>query len=516
MSSKGTDTGDRVVGGGKYMREIMTIDTQGNITMQTHVLTHVSLAGYHGGVIVTLCDKDKNILWASPLCVYGVDGESWLVPGVSDRWATETFKVDPVVYASTDRIDVWMGITPRNTFIPWLEKWGEKLLDVILWIASAFGDGASSSDTDGSTESAGLYHNVTQGLVQEATITPLSIPVLLSPSDGAHFTNYPRTTQLQWQPVDGANQYRVNVEFRNGGREEDNPWSNLFTKLVNSTSLSFDFVGDQPGRWRVTALNRALTASSPVSNWRTFDYLTAPKQLATPVPASPLNGSILTNFPRTTKLKWETVANANSYMVEIDYRMPGPEVNNPWATLTTFNTSNLEVSFNFPGDQPGRWRVIAIDRNGVNRQSQPSAWQSFEYKTGPQQLDTPTLLSPVDKAIVVTRARIGTEAPSSGSVKLEWQEVNAATSYKIDVNKKKDDLWQPIISKSLTSTSMDMLLNEPSMYQWRVTALDQIGVNNKSQPSAWRTFSYAGKLLTGPTIPPIIPKRPVILPYPHP
>jgi hypothetical protein len=93
----------------------------------------------------------------------------------------------------------------------------------------------------------------------------LATPVLLTPKDGSLFGHYPRTTVLTWQPVPGATKYRVEREFYGG------VWVAYPVVEVASTSFTFDFVGAQPGRWRVTALDDIGGTSLP-SDWWNFRY----------------------------------------------------------------------------------------------------------------------------------------------------------------------------------------------------------------------------------------------------
>jgi len=77
---------------------------------------------------------------------------------------------------------------------------------------------------------------------------PIPAPVLISPANGSSFSNYPRTTTLKWAAVAGAASYNVDIEYYSGG------WNVLTMATVASTSYTFDFIGGQPGRWRVQAV----------------------------------------------------------------------------------------------------------------------------------------------------------------------------------------------------------------------------------------------------------------------
>jgi hypothetical protein len=57
-----------------------------------------------------------------------------------------------------------------------------------------------------------------------------------------------------WAPVDGATGYRVEVEVGNA-TPTGMAWTPWRREDVAAPTLAFDFVGDQPGRWRVTALD---------------------------------------------------------------------------------------------------------------------------------------------------------------------------------------------------------------------------------------------------------------------
>jgi hypothetical protein len=88
--------------------------------------------------------------------------------------------------------------------------------------------------------------------------------------DSFNFNIFPRTTTLSWAPVAGAAAYQVVTEFGNGSAT--NPFCTVpvdcgiwtpggpFTTTGLTETISF--VGAQPGRWRVTALNAAGGAIS--------------------------------------------------------------------------------------------------------------------------------------------------------------------------------------------------------------------------------------------------------------
>lgn len=97
----------------------------------------------------------------------------------------------------------------------------------------------------------------------------LTAPVQLEPADGTVFDIFPRTTRLRWEAVDGAEKYRVQRQFCQGSCEaQASPFG---TDDVTGTEFTFDFVGAQPGRWRVSALGKD-GVEGPKSPFRGFSY----------------------------------------------------------------------------------------------------------------------------------------------------------------------------------------------------------------------------------------------------
>src|SRR5439155_14867531 len=90
-------------------------------------------------------------------------------------------------------------------------------------------------------------------------------PVLVSPANGKVLFNYPRDTTVTWQSVSGAAKYHMEAQINTG------TWVSASDQTVTGTSASFTFVGDNQGRWRVTAIALDGTPGT-TSSWRTFSY----------------------------------------------------------------------------------------------------------------------------------------------------------------------------------------------------------------------------------------------------
>jgi hypothetical protein len=106
-------------------------------------------------------------------------------------------------------------------------------------------------------------------------------PIQKSPKENAEFNHFPRTTRLEWEPVEGAVSYAVEVDYcqRSASSRYDcvSPQpltipNNPETSAIPGTSYEFKFVGAQPGRWRVWAIDKEGRAGFK-SPWRKFIYL---------------------------------------------------------------------------------------------------------------------------------------------------------------------------------------------------------------------------------------------------
>ncbi|HVN59144.1 MAG TPA: hypothetical protein VMT63_12670 [Bacteroidales bacterium] len=93
----------------------------------------------------------------------------------------------------------------------------------------------------------------------------LGVPQILGPADGSSLSDFPRRTKLDWGVVEGATEYEVQVEAKEG-----NDWKVLKNVKEKGTSFTFDFPGKQAGRWRVCAI--AGEKKGPFTKWTNFVY----------------------------------------------------------------------------------------------------------------------------------------------------------------------------------------------------------------------------------------------------
>ncbi len=111
----------------------------------------------------------------------------------------------------------------------------------------------------------------TQATAQPSPIGTSFVPVLLSPADGAVFDIYPRTTVYEWQAVPGATSYRIEIQYCQSSDCTDANAARWKLQTLTGTSFTNDFVGAQPGRWRVTAVLPG--GDGETGGWRLFRHL---------------------------------------------------------------------------------------------------------------------------------------------------------------------------------------------------------------------------------------------------
>ena len=105
----------------------------------------------------------------------------------------------------------------------------------------------------------------------ELETAALPAPKLFLPEHLSHFDHFPRTTVLVWDAVPGAAGYRVETDYQYSGKWASEDRGLAYAVEVTAPTYTFDFVGAQPGRWRVWAFD-ARGREGEKSEWREFVY----------------------------------------------------------------------------------------------------------------------------------------------------------------------------------------------------------------------------------------------------
>lgn len=156
-------------------------------------------------------------------------------------------------------------------------------------------------------------------------------------------------------------------------------WDTGFSSMY--AILHFD------GSYLVTEVYTVFKDNSGRSSFRSLNLLkpdttsSNPSGLAAPQQLQPPDGSVFSNFPRTTALSWTTVDAAATYGVEIDCFQCCQA--NRWCTdvggpsLIQEGLARPAYTFDWVGAQPGRWRVWARDASG--NKGAVTGWWGFTY-----------------------------------------------------------------------------------------------------------------------------------------
>jgi len=99
-----------------------------------------------------------------------------------------------------------------------------------------------------------------------------SKPTLLSPKNGSEFHHYPRIIDTRWMPPAGDYPMRFEIQIGVGNIDGSIYCDETLEEQADGLFFCFNFVGAQPGRVRVRAINGCGTG--PWSDFTYFKCLT--------------------------------------------------------------------------------------------------------------------------------------------------------------------------------------------------------------------------------------------------
>lgn len=124
------------------------------------------------------------------------------------------------------------------------------------------------------TRSLPTNNTIKAQTMQFQGITQLAAPQIISPRDNSTFSHYPRTLKLRWRPLSGAVSYNVEIDCLHccAAKKWCTDVGREFKKIkaLKDTFYKFNFVGSQPGRWRVQGVdvNGKMGKQSPWVNFK--------------------------------------------------------------------------------------------------------------------------------------------------------------------------------------------------------------------------------------------------------
>jgi hypothetical protein len=260
---------------------------------------------------------------------------------------------------------------------------------------------------------------------------PNAAPTLVSPANGSLLNN--AAPQFQWNAVDGAETYRIEIDNNSNFSSVDRASNQAGTTYTPSPAL-----GNARYYWRVRAINNE--GSGPWSAVRNVVVDTQPPPV--PILLSPDSATSITNI--TPTFTWEASADATRYEIRITGMNP-PSTTNGSGNQASFKPSAPLFIGNYT------WSVRARDAAG-----------NFSAWSAPFNL---TIISPNNAAPALNYY-------TSPAVTLGWARVSGATQYEIQVSNSTNfvnDLAQETsVGGGTLNVSISGLPN--SIYYWRVRA----------------------------------------------
>lgn len=138
-----------------YMGGAATIDDNGHVKTTTRLESHIMFSGFTGGMVVAFLKPTGEIISSTPALKYGVDGYAvprFLGATPSPRNASAEFRVDPVIYAQTDKIAITFFHVPTSRLAADIAS-GAKLLEDLIRIIIRTFEGSSATVVAGQSES---------------------------------------------------------------------------------------------------------------------------------------------------------------------------------------------------------------------------------------------------------------------------------------------------------------------------------------------------------------------------
>lgn len=308
-----------------------------------------------------------------------------------------------------------------------------------------------------------------------AGVAPPSVPLLISPADGA--ASQDTTLTLHWQVSLSADKYRIQVD-------DDIDFSSLLVDQGAITDTSLSIRGLQEGEnyyWRVQA-----DGEGGASDWsEVWRFVTEETPIApSPVPGipillSPQDG--VTDQEVTLSLSWDAVSGADTYEVEVD---ENPFFSTPLSEWIGLATTSLQID-SLDNDVTYYWRVKGRNTSGAGDWSK--VWQFRTVMAAP---------SPPEHQI--PEGEVIQFAISNPT--LRWIASNGVLSYRLQVAMGAD--FSGVVADEDGILENEFTLGEldNATYFWRVQATNAGGA---SDWSAMRSFIV--EVIPPDTIPPAAP-----------
>lgn len=261
---------------------------------------------------------------------------------------------------------------------------------------------------------------------------------------------YSNIVHFQWQELDGADKYRIQIFNTNAGVEIDS--------LVTTTNFNYPMAqGDY--QWRVRGENSAYQSNYTFNtNFSVFetDDLTSQQVVLT----SPTDNFYTNNT--SLILNWQALNAADSYSFELVNVTNGQTIVNQQTGLTitslTLSNSILQTNAQY------QWKIKAI-----NTTSQ-SVYSSRNFYLDTNAPNTPTNLMPTNN----TSVNANQQVDFTWSIPEDYGAIQSSISYTIEFSTT-IGFASILQSSDITSTSFQTTFVTTGDYYWRVKAKDVAG-----------------------------------------
>ncbi|MCZ6918375.1 MAG: hypothetical protein O7I93_16495, partial [Gemmatimonadetes bacterium] len=269
--------------------------------------------------------------------------------------------------------------------------------------------------------------------------------------DGVTVTETPVT--LRWDAIAEAT-YELDVDYLDNGS-----WRDYWIETTSTNSFAIGLGSETTYRWKVAARN--THGLGPYADWVSFAF--DDPSVGTPPPApTGLRPDGVTVTESSVTLRWDAIADAAAYEVDVDYLDNG-SWRDYWIEMTTTNSFELPLGPN----TTYRWKVLARNAYGPGSFS---SWASFDRAEPVPPPPPPTNLQP------------NTVNITTSPVTLSVNAILGAVEYEFRIDYRKNDAWvYYYMYSSNTNTKKFWPQIAGTSYRWLARARNESG---------WGPWSY--------------------------
>jgi len=305
--------------------------------------------------------------------------------------------------------------------------------------------------------------------------TKINTPNIYLPNNGEQYNQ--SSIYLDWSDVSSATKYGYEIhKWNTVSSQWESKDSQIISSGVSAVNYNISNWGDGQFRYRVYAGDN-LGNKSEWSSWRYFynTYSTNNNNnnysYSAPTITEPYANQYFSQGSSVT-IRWNSVSNAVSYDVRIEY-----ESNGNWYAESTSNVTALNLVRNFP--YSNEYRVSVRAKYSDYNYSNYSDWRYFNVgQSGDNYSSTvPTITEPY-----------ASQYYSTGSnVTVRWNSVSNAVSYDVRIEYESNGNWYSESNTNVTSLYLTKYF--PYTNEYRVSVRAKYSDYNYSNYSDWRYFN---------------------------